>query len=78
MVEEVLMDGFAYPTAIPNAIGVKISEERIEFFSETGFGRLLTNPLMTNNGQTIGERNRAFLHAKLDAWLNGTFEEKNT
>ena len=75
MIEEGLLDGFAHPTAF--AIGVKITEEKIEFSSDTGFGRLLTNPLRTDNGQTVGERNRHWLHAKLDAWLDRTFEEKN-
>jgi len=73
MVEEVLVDGFE-PRPIGD-IGVKMSEERIEFSSSKGFGSLLTNPRMTDNGQTVGERNRAWLHAKLDAWLEGTFEE---
>jgi len=72
MVEEVLVDGFESRPI--GAIGIKITEERIEFSSD-GFGRLLTNPLKTDNGQTIGERNRAYLHAKLDAWLDKTFEE---
>jgi hypothetical protein len=76
MTEEVLVDGFESRPI--GDIGVKISEEKIEFFSSTGFGRLLTNPLKTDNGQTVGERNRAYLHAKLDAWLDGTFEEKST
>jgi hypothetical protein len=54
---------------------IKTSAERIEFSSDTGFGKLLTNPLKTDNGQTIGERNRAELHARLDAWLDGNFME---
>ena len=74
MDEEVLVEGFESRPI--GDIGVKISEEKIEFSSSTGFGSLLTNPLVTDNGQTIGERNRIWLHAKLDAWLDGTFEEK--
>jgi len=35
----------------------------------------LTNPRKTDNGQTVGERNRAALHRRLDAWLDGTWEE---
>jgi hypothetical protein len=57
------------------AIGIKTSAERIEFSSDTGFGNLLTNSLKTDNGQTIGERNRAELHARLDAWLDKNFME---
>jgi hypothetical protein len=76
MVEEVLIEGFESRPI--GAIGIKITEEKIEFSSDTGFGRLLTNPLKTDNGQTIGERNRAYLHEKLDAWLDKNFEEKNS
>jgi len=76
MVEEVLVEGFE--SRATGNVGVKTALERIEFSSSKGFGRLLTNPLMTDNGQTVGERNRAWLHAKLDAWLEGTFEENNT
>jgi len=71
MKEEVLVDGFESRPI--GAIGIKTSAERIEFSSDTGFGNLLTNPLKTDNGQTIGERNRAELHARLDAWLDNTF-----
>jgi hypothetical protein len=75
MIEEVLVDGFESRPI--GDIGVNISEEKIEFSSSTGFGRLLTNPLVTDNGQTIGERNRIWLHAKLNAWLDRTLKEKN-
>jgi hypothetical protein len=74
MVEEVLVDGFESRPI--GDIGVRISEETIEFSSNTGFGRLLTNPLVTDNGQTVGERNRKALHERLDAWLDKS--EKNT
>ena len=73
MIEEVLIDGFE-SRSLGN-IGIKITEERIEFSSKNGFGRLLTNPLKTDNGQTVGERNRTYLHEKLDAWLDKTVEE---
>ena len=73
MKEEVLVAGFeSRPTG---AIGIKTSAESIEFSSDTGFGNLLTNPLVTDNGQTVGERNRAWLHARLDAWLDNIFWE---
>jgi hypothetical protein len=75
MIEELMVEGFeSRPTG---SIGVKITKEKIKFSSSTGFGRLLTSQLITDNGQTAGERNRVCLHAKLDAWLDGTFEEKN-
>jgi hypothetical protein len=75
MIEELMVEGFeSRPTG---NIGVKITKEKIKFTSSNGFGRLLTSRLITDNGQTVGERNRACLHAKLDMWLDGTFEEKN-
>ena len=77
MIEQVLTNGFGF-AGLPAAIGVKTSKEQIEFSCDTGFGNILTNPLKTDNGQTVGERNRAWLHAKLDEWLDGNFEEQNT
>jgi hypothetical protein len=76
MKEEVLLSGFGSRTI--NDIGIKTSAERIEFSSDAGFGDILTNPLKTNNGQTVGERNRSYLHAKLDEWLDNIFWEQNT
>ena len=72
MKEEVLVDGFS---ELIGAISIKTSEKKIEFASDTGFGDLFTNPLRTDNGQTVGERNRAALHARLDAWLDNIFWE---
>ena len=74
MTEEALIDGYSSPLAY---INIKTSDERIEFSSDTGFGSLLVNSLVTVNGQTIGECNRALLHDKLDAWLNKTWEQSN-
>jgi hypothetical protein len=73
MKEEVLIDGFESNPI--GAISIRTTDEKIEFSSDTAFGRLLTNPLKTVNGQTIGERNRVYLHAQLDAWLDKTFKE---
>jgi hypothetical protein len=70
--EEALIDGFASPLCF---VGIKMSNERIEFNAEAGFGKLMTNPLKTVNGLTVGERNRALLHRRLDAWIDGTWRE---
>lgn len=72
MKEEALVDGFVSPLCV---VGIKTSDERIEFIAEKGFGKLMTNPLKTDNGQTVGERNRAALHRRLDAWIDGTWQE---
>ena len=70
--EEALIDGFASPLCV---VGIKTSNKRIEFSAEEGFGKLLTSPLKTDNGLTVGERNRAALHRRLDAWIDGTWRE---
>jgi hypothetical protein len=49
-------------------INVDGGEFKINRRSE--FSKLMNNPLMTTNGFTVGERNRAFLHAVLDAWID--------
>ena len=72
MKEEALVDGFVSPLCV---VGIKTSDERIEFIAEKGFGKLMTNPLKTDNGLTVGERNRALLHRRLDAWIDGTWQE---
>ena len=72
MKEEALVDGFVSPLCV---VGIKTSDERIEFIAEEGFGKLMSNPLKTDNGLTVGERNRALLHRRLDAWLDGTWQE---
>ena len=75
MDEEVMLSGFVRPVG---AIGIKTTERKIEFSCGIfGLGCWLTDPLMTDTGQTVGERNRAYLHEKLDAWLDKTFEEQN-
>jgi hypothetical protein len=72
MKEEALVDGYSIGLVM---VGIKSSNERIEFSASKGFGSLLTNPRKTDNGQTIGERNRVLLHRRLDAWLDGTWQE---
>jgi hypothetical protein len=73
MKEEALIDGY---TAGLLMVAIKSSNERIEFSASKGFGSLLTNPRKTDNGQTIGERNRDLLHRRLDEWLDGKWQEK--
>ena len=68
-IEEVFVEGFKC------AGGIKTSNQRIEFSASEGFGTWLTNPLKTVDGLTVGECNRASLHRRLDAWLDGTWRE---
>jgi len=76
MREEVLIEGFE--SRATGSIAIRMTARYIEFSTDNGFGRLLTNPRLTNNGQTVGERNRAEIHKRLDEWLDGNFEEKTT
>ena len=68
--EEALLDGWT-----KTFVHIKTSDDRIEFCTTTGFGSLFTKELKTDNGQTVGERNRAELHARLDAWIDKTWED---
>ena len=72
MKEEALVDGFASPLRY---VGIKVNDQMIQFNADDGFGTLLTNPLKTDNGLTVGERNRVALHRRLDAWMDGTWRE---
>lgn len=57
-------------------IGVKSDGEAIMFFCGQGSGTLLTDGEMTENGMTIGERNRMLLLSMLNVWLDATMEIK--
>jgi len=65
--EIVLTNGLNVPS---NYVFIKTSDNQIQFSTNTGFGTLFTDKLKTDNGQTVGERNRANLHAMLDAWID--------
>jgi hypothetical protein len=70
--EEALVDMFVRPLC---DVGIKTSNQRIEFIAEEGFKKSMNSPLKTTNGLTVGERNRADLHRRLDAWIDGTWQE---
>jgi hypothetical protein len=70
----VLTDGYEKP--IKSLVEVRTSEHRLTFSAWSGFGSLLTKELVTDNGQTIGERNRAALHTMLDEWLDNTWRDE--
>ena len=65
--EIVLTNGLNIPST---DVVIKTSDDQIQFSTNTGFGTLFTDKLKTDNGQTVGERNRANLHAMLDAWID--------
>jgi len=66
--EIVLMHGFG--STKTDHVVIKTSDDQIQFLTNTGFGTLFTDKLKTDNGQTVGERNRSNLHAMLDAWID--------
>jgi hypothetical protein len=65
----VLFDGYSEPV---RTIGVRTDGDAIMFFCHLDSGTLLTNPLVTDNGMTLGDRNRALLLNMLNEWLNTT------
>jgi hypothetical protein len=42
----------------------------IKFKVGAGLSKILSNSLKTDNGLTVGERHRAYLHEKLDALID--------
>ena len=47
------------------------SDEQFRIEVKEGFTTALTNPLRTVGG-TVGSHNRAYLHEKLDEWVDNT------
>ena len=60
-------------------IGVWVDQEDkfIKFSAGGAIKKVLIDPLLTDNGKTIGERNIDYLHEKLDEWIMKQLE-KNT
>jgi hypothetical protein len=42
----------------------------VKFEAGPGLAKILSNPLKTDNGLTVGERHRADLHQRLDALID--------
>lgn len=51
---------------------VEFDRDEFKVMRDSEFPKLMNNPLKTDNGFTVGQRNRAFLHALLDAWIDDT------
>jgi len=58
-------------------IGVSVDQEDkfIKFSAGGAIKKALIDPLMTDNGKSIGERNIDWLHEKLDEWINKQLEQ---
>jgi len=73
---EVLTAGFGHSTT-HFAVSVDSHDEAIMFTAGGAIKEALTDPLMTDNGKSVGERNIEWLHEKLDEWIKKQLE-KNT
>ena len=62
-----------------DGVAVTISTSKSEFkvIPDVIFKKWLSNPLLTDNGQTVGERQRIWIHEKLDQFINQKLEEKD-
>jgi hypothetical protein len=52
---------------------IKTTDNYIAFSGQGDIKQFVASDLVTDNGQTIGERNRAALHTMLDEWLDATW-----
>jgi hypothetical protein len=68
----VLWGGLEAPS---RTIGIRTSGHFIQFTGGGDFRMLVQNDLLTDDGLTVGERQRAELHKMLDQWLDGTWVE---
>jgi len=69
----VLLGGIEKPQ---KSIGIRTSGHFIQFTGGGDFQMLVQNELVTDDGRTVGERQRAELHKMLDQWLDGTWGEE--
>ena len=76
---EILLVRYGISDVQHDVIGVAIDQEDkiIKFSAGGAIKQTLTDPLMTENNKSIGQRNIDWLHEKLDEWINKQLE-KNT
>lgn len=68
---EVLMSGFGINDgATGYAVTVAYEDKVITFTVGSKANQALTDPKITDNGKSVGDRNIEWLHAKLDDWIN--------
>jgi len=72
---EVLTTGFG---ASHKGVGLSVNTMHdgttITFTSGDVIKDILTDPRITNNGKSVGERNIEWLHEKLDGWIKQNLE----
>jgi hypothetical protein len=73
---EVLMSGFGVSY---KGVGLSVNTTHdgttITFTSGDIIKDILTDPRITNNGKSVGERNIEWLHEKLDGWIRQNLEK---
>lgn len=53
---------------------INMDRDDFKIQRDSEFALLVNNQLMTTNGFTVGQRNRAFLHMLLDDWIDRATE----
>jgi len=73
---EILLTRFGMSDVQHDVIGVSVDQEDkfIKFSAGGAVKQTLTDPLMTDNNKSIGQRNIEWLHEKLDEWINKQLE----
>ena len=73
---EILLVRYGISEVQTDVIGVSVDQEDkfIKFSAGGAIKQTLTDPLMTDNNKSIGQRNIEWLHEKLDEWINKQLE----
>lgn len=73
---DILLTGFSSNDTDGDIIGVSVHQEDkfIKFSAGGAIKKALTNPLMSDNGKSVGERNIDWLHEVLDDWIKKQLE----
>jgi len=73
---EILLVRYGIAEVQNDVIGVSVDQEDkfIKFSAGGAIKQTLTDPLMTDNNKSIGQRNIEWLHQKLDEWINKQLE----
>jgi len=73
---EVLLAGFGVShKGVGLSVNTTHDGSTITFTSEDIIKDILTDPRITNNGKSVGERNIEWLHEKLDEWIKKHLEK---
>ena len=75
--DDIVLASFCKSNVDTDIIGVWVDQENkfIKFNAGGAIKKVLIDPLMTDNGKTIGERNIDWLHEKLDEWIMKQLEK---